>query len=111
MLEKLRTPLRSAGVVFFALSPFLTHLILIDHADRVGVATAALLLCQGVFISGLIGARVGRPFRIAAIATVMTASILLALLHLRSGLVLSSGAPHAVIYLGLLAIFSLSLLP
>jgi uncharacterized membrane protein len=111
MLEKLRTPLRAAGVVFFALSPFLTHLILLDHADRVGVATAALLLCQGVFISGLIGARVGRPFRIAAIATVMTASIVLALLHLRSGLVLSSGAPHAVIYLGLLAIFSLSLLP
>ncbi|HEX4506687.1 MAG TPA: hypothetical protein VH722_13230 [Alphaproteobacteria bacterium] len=89
----------------------MTHFILIDHADKVGAATAALLLCQGLFIGGLIGARVGKPFRLAAMGAAMTASVVLALFHLRSGLVLSSGAPHAVIYLGLLAIFGLSLFP
>jgi uncharacterized membrane protein len=89
----------------------LTHFILIDHADRVGTATAVLLLCQGLFISGMVGARAGRLFRIPAIVAVLSASVGLALFHLRGGLVLSSGAPHAVTYLGLLAVFGLSLLP
>src|SRR6185312_14874145 len=87
------------------------HFILIDHAGRVGAATAALLLCQGLFISGIVGTRVGRLFRLPAIVTVMSSSVALALFHLRGGLVLSSGAPHAVTYLGLLAVFGLSLLP
>jgi uncharacterized membrane protein len=111
MFEKLRKPLRAAGAVFFVLSPFLTHFILIDHVEKFGAATAALLLCQGLLISGLIGARLGWPFRLPMIAAVMTGSVVLSLLHLRGGLVLSSAVPHALIYLGLLSIFGLSLLP
>lgn len=111
MLGKVRTLLRVAGLAFFALSPFLTHFILIGQAERVGPATAALLLCQGLFISILVYGRVGRVFRLPAVACVMAASIMLALYHLRGGLVLSSGGPHAVIYLGLLAVFGLSQLP
>jgi uncharacterized membrane protein len=111
MRERSRKLLRTAGVIFFALAPFLTHFILIDHGDRVSVMTAVLLLCQGLFISYLIGMRVGRAFRLPAIAAVMTASLGLALFHLRAGLVLSSGLPHAFIYLGLLTVFAVSLLP
>src|SRR3569623_1230688 len=111
MRDTLRKPLRALGGVFFVLSPFLTHFILIGHADRLGAASAALILCQGLCISGLIAARVGQPFRIPAIAVVMTVSLVLALFHLHGGLVLTAGAPHAVSYLGLLAIFGQSLLP
>jgi len=111
MLERLAKLLSAVGVVFFVVSPFLTHFILTGQADRVGLETPVLFLFQGLFVSGLLGARIGRPFRLPIIATVMTASILLALLHLRGGLVLAAGAPHAVIYLSLLTIFGVSLLP
>jgi len=109
MPRSLSKPLKVVGAVFCVLSPFLTHFLLVDHAGTVGAATAALLLCQGVLIGGTIGARLDRPLRIPAIAAILTGTAVLALFHLRDGLVLSAGAPHAAIYLGLLGIFSLSL--
>jgi uncharacterized membrane protein len=68
-------------------------------------------LCQGLVISLTILARLRPPFCIPATVVVMTGTMVLSLFHLRLGLILSSGAPHAVIYLSLFTIFGLSLLP
>jgi uncharacterized membrane protein len=110
-VEKLKNPLKIIGIVFFILSPFLTHSLLVDDAARLGAVTAALILCQGALLSCLAGVRLKAPLRLPAILAIMAASIGLSLSHLRDGLVLSSGAPHALIYLALLSIFALSLLP
>jgi uncharacterized membrane protein len=111
MREKLKTLCKIIGILFFVLSPFLTHSILVDNAGGLSAATAALILCQGVLVSSLAGARLKAPLRLPVIAAIMVGTIALSFSHLRNGLVLSSGAPHAFIYLGLLSIFGLSLLP
>ncbi len=111
MPEKLKKPFKIIGIVFFILSPFLTHSILADNAAGLGAPTVALILCQGVLICSLAATRLRAPLRLPVIAAVMAGSIALSLSHLRDGLVLSSGAPHAVIYLGLLSVFGLSLAP
>jgi uncharacterized membrane protein len=99
------------GAVFFVMSPFATHFLLVNRGTVVDAVTVVLLLCQGLLISAMIGTRLRRRFRLSAILAVMTAILALSLFHLRGSLILSSGAPHAVVYLGLLAIFGLSLLP
>jgi len=111
MREKLKTSFKFIGIAFFILSPFLTHFLLANNARGLGVGTAALVLCQSVLVSSLAGARLNAPLRLPVIVAVMAGSVALCLSHLRDGLVLSSGAPHAIIYLGLLSIFGLSLLP
>lgn len=110
MAQAVRKSLRIAGAVFFIVSPFATHFMLLNRGDAVDAVTVVLLLCQGILISALLGARLRRPFRLPAIAVVMGGASALALSHLRGSLILSSGAPHAVINLSLLAIFGLSLL-
>jgi len=111
MREKLKNSFKFIGIIFFLLSPFLTHFLLANNAGGFGGGTAALILCQGVLVSGLVGVRLKAPLRLPVIAAVVAGSIALCLSHLRDGLVLSSGAPHALIYLTLLSIFGLSLLP
>ena len=111
MREKLKNPLKAIGILFFVLSPFLTHFILTDNAGLPASASAALILCQGVLASSLAVTRLKASLRLPIILAIMAASVALSLSHLRGGLVLSSGAPHAIVYLGLLYIFGLSLLP
>ena len=104
MREKLKNPLKITGVIFFILSPFLTHSILADKTPGLSAATAALILCQGVLVSSLAWSRLKAPLRLPVSAAIVAGSIALSLSHLRDGLVLSCGAPHAIIYLGLLSI-------
>jgi uncharacterized membrane protein len=106
--------LRAIGAIFFITSPLLTHFVLTHgnpKSTSFGVAGSALLLCQGLLISVLIGRRLQSSFRLPAIAAVMACSVSLCVFHLRGGLMLSSGSPHALIYSGLLIGFGLSLLP
>jgi uncharacterized membrane protein len=105
---------RVIGTIFFITSPIITHFILThsnSNSMSFGVAGSALLLCQGLLISVLIGRRLRSPFRLPAIAAVMACSVSLCVFHLRGGLMLSSGSPHALIYSGLLIGFGLSLFP
>lgn len=105
---------RILGAAFFITSPFLTHLSLTyGNPDSTGfhVAASVLLLCQGVLVSILIGRRLPSSFRLPAVIAVMACTAALCLFHLRSGLMLSSGSPHALIYSVLLIVFGLSLLP
>lgn len=111
MSGQLATPLRILAALFFVLSPFLTHFLLAAHGSGAGALSAGLLLSQGLLISFMIGTRLPRPFRLPAIACVLAAASILAIYHLRGGLVLSAGAPHAAIYMGLLALFGTSLFP
>ena len=99
---------------FFVISPLLTHFILIHGnpgSKSFSMAGSALLLGQGILVSTLIGGRLRSPFRLPAIAAIMASSLGLCVFHLRGGLVLSSGSPHALIYSTLLIAFGLSLLP
>lgn len=105
---------RTLSALFFLVSPFLTHFILIHgnpNSEAVSVVGGTLLLGQGFLIGILIGGRLPAPFRLPAIAAVMAASLGLCIFHLHAGLVLSSGSPHALIYSTLLIVFGLSLLP
>jgi uncharacterized membrane protein len=105
---------KAIGTVFFITSPLLTHFVLTHgNPDSASfeAAGSALLLCQGLLVSVVIGRRLLSPFRLPAIAAVMACSVGLCVFHLRGGLMLSSGSPHAVIYSGLLIGFGLSLLP
>ena len=105
---------RVIGAIFFIASPIITHFILThsnSNSTSFGVAGSALLLCQGLLISVLIGRGLRSPFRLPAIAAVMACSVSLCVFHLRGGLMLSSGSPHALIYSGLLIGFGLSLFP
>jgi uncharacterized membrane protein len=92
----------------------LAHFIL-TYGNRDSIAFRAgaggLLSCQGVLLSILVGGRLRAPVRLPAIAAVMACTIGACMFHLRSGLMLSSGSPHAVIYSALLIGFALSLLP
>jgi uncharacterized membrane protein len=100
-------------LVFIVASPFAIHFILVrdPSARGIGVATGGLVLGQAALVCSLICASVRPPFRLPAVAIVVAGGLGLCLLHLHSGLVLSSGAPHAVSYAGLLFIFGASLLP
>jgi len=91
------------------LSPFLTHFILVDRADSLSAPITAILLCQGLVTSTLIGVRLTGLLRMLAVALVMTGTVVLALFHQRGSLVVTSGAPHALIYANLLFIFGFSL--
>jgi uncharacterized membrane protein len=105
---------KTLGAAFFISSPFLTHFILTHgNPDSRGfhIAASALLLCQGVLISVLVGGRLRLPFRLPAVAAIMACTIGLCIFHLHSGLMLSSGSPHALIYSALLIGFALSLVP
>ena len=63
MREKLKTSFKFIGIAFFILSPFLTYFLLANNARGLGVGTAALVLCQGVLVSSLAGARLNAPLR------------------------------------------------
>jgi uncharacterized membrane protein len=105
---------RILGAAFFITSPLLTHLILTyGNPDSRGfhIAAGLLLLCQGILVSILIGRRLPPSLRPPAVIAVMGCTAALCLFHLHSGLMLSSGSPHALIYSTLLIIFGLSLLP
>src|SRR5437899_2296415 len=98
----------------FVISPLLTHFLLIygDPSSRgFGLAGSALLLGQGLLASILIGARLRSSLKVPVITMVMAGTLALAVSHLRGGLVLSSGSPHALIYSILLIAFGQSLLP
>jgi uncharacterized membrane protein len=110
----LRQPGRSLRIIaslFFVVSPFVIHFLLARQGNDSGVAGAALLLLQGMVIAILVGTRMKRRFRLLAVAAVLASTLLLSLSHVRGGLVLAAGAPHAAIYLGLLTVFARSLFP
>jgi uncharacterized membrane protein len=114
MKRVLENTYKTLGAAFFITSPLLTHFILTyGNPDSRGfhIGASALLLCQGVLVSILVGGRLRTPFRLPAITTVMACTIGLCMFHLHSGLMLSSGSPHALIYSALLIGFALSLLP
>ena len=111
MRETLKIPLKVIGILFFVLSPFLTHFILTDSAVGRGPATAALILCQGILVGSLAAGSLKAPLRLPVVLAILAASLALSLSHLRGGLVLTSGAPHAIVYIGLLSVFGQSLLP
>lgn len=89
--------------------PLLIHIVL--TAGRPGHAAYALILGQTALAYWFVLARAKRNYRVPAIIGLVACSIALCFLHLTGELVLSSGVPHALAYLGLLVSFGTSLLP
>lgn len=111
MSHRARKMVRVLAAIFFIVSPFATHFLLLNRGSAVDAVTALLLLCQGLVLGLMAGTRLRGPFRLPAVAAILAGAVALAAFHLRGSLILSSGAPHAAIYLGLLILFGLSLLP
>jgi uncharacterized membrane protein len=96
-------------VLFAALVPFLAHFLLVR--DEFGAAATCLVLVQAGVAGWLIYSTARPPYRQAALVGLGGCLVAICLLHRRGSLALASGVPHALIYLGLLALFGGSLLP
>jgi uncharacterized membrane protein len=90
-------------------SPLITHFAL--TADQWGATAYALILGQTVLGLWLVLTKVRQPYKYLAAAALLGCALTLALLHLRSGLVLSTFLPHALVNLVLFGLFGLSLRP
>lgn len=109
MPKKLVAICRAALVSFAALSPFVAHFLLVR--EEFGVAAMSLVVVQAVVAGWLIHSTVRPPYRQVALLGLAFCLVAICLLHRRGSLALTSGAPHALIYLGLLGVFGASLLP
>jgi uncharacterized membrane protein len=98
--------LLTAGVVA---SPLITHVALV--AASWGAMAYALVLGQTALGLWIVLARVPHPYKYVAAGALAVCSLTLCVLHLKGGLVLSAGLPHALVYTGLLVLFGLSLRP
>lgn len=101
--------LRLLVVLAVVASPFVTHAAL--TAAGWGMIAYVLVLGQAAFAIWLVWQRVPSPYRQPIVAALCGLALVLCLDHLRSGLVVSSGLPHALANLGLLILFGLSLRP
>jgi uncharacterized membrane protein len=107
MSARIRSALRVSLTLFIIASPFITHLVLtVDQWDGTAYAIIA-----GQTVLGLwsILTRVRPPYKYALAAALLAGSLTLSVMHLQSGLVVSSALPHALVNLGLLTVFGLSL--
>jgi uncharacterized membrane protein len=100
---------QAALVLVTALSPFVTHYLLLS--DGFGAVAIGLILLQTAIAGWLIWSQMRPPYRYLALLGLAACLFAICLLHRRGGLALASGVPHALIYLGLLAVFGISLLP
>jgi uncharacterized membrane protein len=105
----IRRVLRISLTLFIIASPLITHFAL--TAGRWGVTAYALVLSQTALGLWLALTRIRHPYNYAAAAGLLGCMVALSILHLQSGLVLSTGLPHALVNLGLFILFALSLRP
>jgi uncharacterized membrane protein len=109
MPARIKSALRISLTLFIIASPLVTHFAL--TADQWGATAYALVLGQTALGLWAILTRIRQPYKYVAAAALLGCSLTLSILHLQSGLVLSSGLPHALVNLGLLIVFGLSLRP
>src|ERR1700733_13279980 len=109
MLKKLVAIRRAVLVSFATFAPFVAHFLLVR--EEFGVAAMCLVLVQAAVFGWLIHSTARPPYRQAALLGLAGCLIAVCLLHRRGSLALASGVPHALIYLGLLGLFCISLLP
>jgi len=109
MRARVRSVLRISLTLVIIASPFMTHFAL--TAEQWGGTAYALVLGQATLGLWLVLTLVRPPYKYAAAAALLGGSLTLAILHLKSGLVLSAALPHALVNLGLLILFGLSLRP
>ena len=109
MLKKLVAIRRAALASFAIFAPFVAHFLLVR--EEFGVAAMGLVLVQAAIVGWLIHSTARPPYRQAALLGLAFCLIAVCLLHRRGSLALASGVPHALIYLGLLGLFGISLLP
>jgi len=109
MSARIRRALRIAVTLLVVASPLITHFAL--TAQQWGATAYALILGQTVVGLWLVLTKVRPPYRYLAAAALLGCALTLALLHLRSGLVLSTFLPHALVNLALFIVFGLSLRP
>jgi uncharacterized membrane protein len=109
MLKKLVVIRQAALVSFATFAPFVAHFLLVR--EEFGGAAMGLVLVQAAIVGWLIHSTARPPYRQAALLGLAVCLIAVCLLHRRGSLALASGVPHALIYLGLLGLFGISLLP
>jgi len=109
MRARLRSVLRISLTLIIIALPLITHFAL--TAEQWGVTAYALILGQATLGVWLVLTLVRQPYKYVAAAALLGCSLTLSILHLKSGLVLSSGLPHALVNFGLLIVFGLSLRP
>lgn len=90
-------------------SPLITHFAL--TADQWGATAYALVAGQTLIGLWLVLTRVRHPYKYPAAVALIACALTLAVLHLQSGLVLSTFLPHALANLALCTVFGLSLRP
>ena len=90
-------------------APLATHVVLAQR--EWGLAADLLIAAQTALLLWLALTRLRRPYNQVVAAGLLAGSLALGILHLRGGLVLSTGVPHALVYAGLLILFGLSLRP
>jgi uncharacterized membrane protein len=109
MSARIKSALRVSLTLFIIASPLVTHFAL--TADQWGATAYALILGQTALGLWSILTRIRQPYKYVAAMALLGCSLTLSILHLQSGLVLSSGLPHALVNLVLLIVFGLSLRP
>lgn len=107
MFARIKSALRISLTLLILASPFITHFAL--TAEQWGVTAYALILGQTALGLWSILTRIRQPYKYALASALLGCSLTLSILHLQSGLVLSSGLPHALVNLALLLVFGLSL--
>ncbi|HVJ54226.1 MAG TPA: hypothetical protein VM689_17300 [Aliidongia sp.] len=108
MVWHLPVSAKAFSILIVAVSPFVMHFLLLNPEP--GIAVYSLILMQAGLALWLIGTRLQGPYRPAALIGLAGFALAIWFLHRRSGLILASAVPHALVYLGLLAIFGASLL-
>ncbi|GGF46764.1 membrane protein [Aliidongia dinghuensis] len=96
-------------ILFAIAAPFVTHFIL--ATGDWGMATYLLIAGQALLALWAIGMATRRAWARLAGALILAGGLALGVLHPRGGFVLLTGLPHALIYLGLLMFFGMSLRP
>jgi len=109
MPAPIRRAFRIVLTLLVVASPLITHFAL--TAEQWGATAYALILGQTVAGLWLVLTKLRPPYRYLAAAALLGCALTLALLHLRSGLVLSTFLPHALVNLALFILFALSLRP
>ncbi|HLZ64824.1 MAG TPA: hypothetical protein VKQ29_01275 [Aliidongia sp.] len=96
-------------ILFIVSTPVVTHAVL--TAGEWGASADLLVAGQTALALWFVLTRLRRPWRELAAVGLVACCLALCLLHVRGGLVLSTGLPHAMVYTGLLLLFGLSLRP
>lgn len=107
MPARIQAALRVVLTLSVVASPLITHFALV--AATWGPVAYALVLGQTALGLWIVLARVPHPYKYLAAMALAACSLTLCILHLKGGLILTSGLPHALVNAGLLVLFGLSL--